>query len=1299
MGHPWKLMYTAGTRNTVSDKELEVLRILHPLFVASENNGGDKGGTTDMYNGDADADTDGEIEGTEGTDLVTEDADGDTKGNDEDTEGTDGVTGDTDEDTGGTDGDTGDTDGDTEGTDEDTGDTDGDTEGAAGDTGDTDGDTDGSKGDTADADRDTGDANGDTEGTDGDTGDGNGDTDATDGDTQGTNGVTGDAAGDNEGTDGDTEDDDGDTEGTDGDTKGTDGDTGKANGDTKGTANGDTGDADEDTRDANGDTEGTDEDTGDTDGDTEGTDGDTGDGEGDTEGTDGDTQGTDGVTGDAAGDNEGTDGDTEDDAGDNEGTDGDTEGTDGDTGNANGDTEGTDGDTGDANGDTGNANGDNEGTDRDIGDDDVSSTRATEKRGQDAEDLESLTRGRGAGDDELAFQGRRQNSEPLEVCTHHPYLGILISQDLKWSTHINTLTSKANSTLGFLRRNVRGASREERRKLARLVLFYKAVNSLIAIPVQEYLTKNTNPTRGHSLRYTTLTCKTDTYRASFFPRTVAPAPHQAAYAVQLNVRPHEGVVQKLIDVDESCRYFNAYTTTPSTHRCGTHGPVWMNGQHPSVADGEVSRQVCGYWSGNPCVWSKTIQVKACSAGYYVYKLPGVQSCHYAYCGASVNFDACEAFSPCENGDCVNGDNEVTCNCGSGYEGERCERDIDGCSPNPCDAEATCADVAAPGTGANCTCPSGFWYITGLRNGRPGFDSGSYPNKSEHAPRRCTLGKVVPVDSEKIIFPGPRDVDDYARMETTLSEDLTSFTLCVHMRSNMASNKQISLLHIQRTIQGVRMADPPVWDGEWHTICTTWENSDGVWQLYADGDLTTSGSGFRVGERVRRGGTWILGQDQDRVGGGFEASQSFIGELSKVNLWDRVLSPAEIAADCSYHGNVIDWDTTDIRVLGEASRAEYHRCPSTTCSNDYMELSIPEDQLTDIDLNNLHWRPDRNCGATTNGSHYLFRTELYDCGTEVTFGPKYVTFLNRIHILGTHRNSGVITREGDIWITSRAQRRATVSIELGTSRFRVQRSNRCATDATTACNYERKEWVDATFLPIPGGLNFTEEGFGQLEVRLSMFATRQYQRQYRADQYPIHLRLRQHVYMQLEVQGHGQKLSVLALNCKATMSPSPNDSLQYQLIRDGCASDPTLKTYDVDDPGKERFGFEAFRFIREVRTVYVHCEVLVCDAADSGSRCAQGCVRRGKRAAGEVDMRGRHMIYQGPIVLDDDEEAEHDVRLVDDQETGPARRGAPWAMLAAGCVLTALALVVLGAAIVQKRSRRGEWAYHGLKDGE
>ena len=34
-----------------------------------------------------------------------------------------------------------------------------------------------------------------------------------------------------------------------------------------------------------------------------------------------------------------------------------------------------------------------------------------------------------------------------------PYLGVCLSETLKWEAHINNITSKANSTLGFLRRN------------------------------------------------------------------------------------------------------------------------------------------------------------------------------------------------------------------------------------------------------------------------------------------------------------------------------------------------------------------------------------------------------------------------------------------------------------------------------------------------------------------------------------------------------------------------------------------------------------------------------------------------------------------------------------------------------------------------------------------------------------------------------------------------------------------------------------------------------------------------------
>ena len=36
----------------------------------------------------------------------------------------------------------------------------------------------------------------------------------------------------------------------------------------------------------------------------------------------------------------------------------------------------------------------------------------------------------------------------------NPYLGITFSEDLKWKNHINNIAKKANSTLGFLRRNL-----------------------------------------------------------------------------------------------------------------------------------------------------------------------------------------------------------------------------------------------------------------------------------------------------------------------------------------------------------------------------------------------------------------------------------------------------------------------------------------------------------------------------------------------------------------------------------------------------------------------------------------------------------------------------------------------------------------------------------------------------------------------------------------------------------------------------------------------------------------------------
>jgi hypothetical protein len=43
----------------------------------------------------------------------------------------------------------------------------------------------------------------------------------------------------------------------------------------------------------------------------------------------------------------------------------------------------------------------------------------------------------------------------LQQVQNNPYLGLQISDDLKWTTHITNVTMKANVTLGFLRRNIK----------------------------------------------------------------------------------------------------------------------------------------------------------------------------------------------------------------------------------------------------------------------------------------------------------------------------------------------------------------------------------------------------------------------------------------------------------------------------------------------------------------------------------------------------------------------------------------------------------------------------------------------------------------------------------------------------------------------------------------------------------------------------------------------------------------------------------------------------------------------------
>lgn len=124
--------------------------------------------------------------------------------------------------------------------------------------------------------------------------------------------------------------------------------------------------------------------------------------------------------------------------------------------------------------------------------------------------------------------------------------------------------------------------------------------------------------------------------------------------------------------------------------------------------------------------------------------------------------------------------------------------------------------------------------------------------------------------------------------------------------------------------------------EWQHICVSWTLRDGVWKAYQGGKMKGRGEGLAAWHPIKPGGVLILGQEQDTLGGRFDASQALVGELSQFNLWDRVLKPAEVAAvaDCSSSalGNIAPWTDHDVDVYGGATKESLDPCHAAQRSN-------------------------------------------------------------------------------------------------------------------------------------------------------------------------------------------------------------------------------------------------------------------------------------------------------------------------------------------------------------------------------
>ena len=71
----------------------------------------------------------------------------------------------------------------------------------------------------------------------------------------------------------------------------------------------------------------------------------------------------------------------------------------------------------------------------------------------------------------------------------------------------------------------------------------------------------------------------------------------------------------------------------------------------------------------------------------------------------------------------------------------------------------------------------------------------------------------------------------------------------------------------------------------------------------------SGTGLNKGGKIASGGTTVIGQDQDKVGGDFDREQAFVGDVTEVNVWGTVLSESDIVAqyrNCHITQGSVNW---------------------------------------------------------------------------------------------------------------------------------------------------------------------------------------------------------------------------------------------------------------------------------------------------------------------------------------------------------------------------------------------------------
>uniref|UniRef100_W5M9C5 ZP domain-containing protein n=1 Tax=Lepisosteus oculatus TaxID=7918 RepID=W5M9C5_LEPOC len=270
----------------------------------------------------------------------------------------------------------------------------------------------------------------------------------------------------------------------------------------------------------------------------------------------------------------------------------------------------------------------------------------------------------------------------------------------------------------------------------------------------------------------------------------------------------------------------------------------------------------------------------------------------------------------------------------------------------------------------------------------------------------------------------------------------------------------------------------------------------------------------------------------------------------------------------------------------------------------MRIAVLKSSVRGIHESHLRLN-DPSCTLTSNGTHVVAIMSLHSCGTQLEEDHKFLIFKNEITSFDNLND--IITRKH--------------LVEIGFS-----------------CSYPKTGNVSFEFKARRIPYVFTESGFGRFTYQFEFFSSNLYNRMIDSRSYPVTAELRDMLYMDIVATSSLPNTQLFVESCRATPRDDPNDPVFYDIIRNGCLLDNTLQVFPSNRT-EYRFGMEAFAFIGQYEEVYISCMVILCQAGNPYTRCAQGCTNGTSIYDGHhlqkrdlVSQTARHYISQGPVRL-------------------------------------------------------------------